>query len=84
MSYALFRQGQYAQTLEVLSHDMHRDSNLVTAYYTIGKLFLKEDKPFDARDAFRASIHIADSMSSIGRHPPDVAQQARDELFKIP
>ena len=84
LSYALFRQGQYAKTLEVLSQQMRGDSNLVVAYYNIGKLFLKEDKPFDARDAFRASIHIADSMSSIGRHPPDDAHQASEELSKIP
>jgi curved DNA-binding protein CbpA len=84
LSYALFRQGQYAQTLEVLSRQMHGDSNLVVAYYNIGELFLKEEKPFDARDAFRASIHIADSMSHAGRRPPDDARRARDELSRIP
>ncbi len=84
LSYALFRQGQYAQTLEVLSRQMHGDSNLVVAYYNIGELFLKEEKPFDARDAFRASIHIADSMFRTGRRPPDDARRARDELSRIP
>ena len=83
LSYALFKQGQYAQTLEVLSHQMHGDSNLVVAYYTIGELFLKEEKPFDARDAFRASIHIADSMSRAGRRPPDDARRAMHELDRI-
>ena len=84
LAYALFRQGQYAQTLGVLSRQMHGDSNLVNAYYNIGELFLKEDKPFDARDAFRASVHIADSMSHAGRRPPDDARRARDELERIP
>jgi curved DNA-binding protein CbpA len=84
LSYGLFQQGYYAQTIEVLSSQMRGDSNLVAAYYTIGKLFLKEDKPFDARDAFRASLHIADSMSRAGRPPPDDAHRAKDELSKIP
>ncbi len=84
LSYALFKQGQYAQTLGVLSREMHGDSNLVVAYYNIGELFLKEDKPFDARDAFRASVHIADSMTHAGRHAPDDARRARDELERIP
>jgi tetratricopeptide (TPR) repeat protein len=84
LAYALFRQGKYIETMETISHKMHTDSNLVAAYYNIGKLFLKEEKPFDARDAFRASLHIADSMSHMGRHPPDDARSAREELEKIP
>ncbi len=80
LSYAYFKRGRYAQTLEMLSHEMHGDSNLVVAYYNIGELFLREAKPFDARDAFLASIRVADSMSLQGRHPPDAAQRARNEL----
>jgi tetratricopeptide (TPR) repeat protein len=84
LSYAYFKEGRYAQTLQILSRQMHGDSNLVVAYYTIGELFLKEDKPFDARDAFLASVHIADSMSRAGRHPPDDARRAKAELARIP
>ncbi len=83
LAYTLFKQGQYAQTFEVLSREMRGDSNLVAAYYTIGELFLHADKPFDARDAFRAAIHVADSMARIGRQPPDDARRARNELEKI-
>jgi tetratricopeptide (TPR) repeat protein len=83
LSYALFKQGQYAQTLEVLSLEMRSDSNLVTAYYNIGELFLREDKPFDARDAFRASAHIADSMTNAGHHPPHDALLAKNELARL-
>ena len=84
LSYAYFREGMYAKTLETLSHQMHGDSNLVTAYYNIGELFLREEKPFDARDAFRASLHIADSMAKAGRTPPPDGRRAKDELDKIP
>jgi curved DNA-binding protein CbpA len=83
LAYALFWQGKYVETMEAISHKMHGDSNRVAAYYNIGKLFLKEEKPFDARDAFRASIHIADSMSRAGRRPPDDARRARNELDRI-
>ncbi|HET6400979.1 MAG TPA: DnaJ domain-containing protein [Candidatus Kapabacteria bacterium] len=84
LSYAYFKEGQYAKTLEVLSRQMHGDSNLVVAYYNLGELFQKEGKPLDARDAFRAATHIADSMTAIGRHPPEQALHARNELNKIP
>ena len=83
LAYALFKRGQYAQTLEVLSREMHGDSNLVVAYYNIGEMFLKEDKPFDARDAFRAATHIADSMTRTGRHSQDEARRARKELERL-
>ncbi|GEM_PF-2367024 len=83
LSYAYFKRGQYAKTLEVLSREMHGDSNLVTAYYNIGELFLREEKPFDARDAFRAATHIADSMTASGRRPPDDARRAKNELAKL-
>jgi tetratricopeptide (TPR) repeat protein len=84
LAYALFRQGKYVEAMETISSKMRGDSNRVAAYYKVGKLFLKEDKPFDARDAFRACVHIADSMSRSGRHPPDEARLARDELERIP
>ena len=83
LSYALFKRGQYARTLEVLSRQMHGDSNLVVAYYNIGELFLREDKPFDARDAFRASVHIADSMNHAGRKPPDDGRLAKNQLARL-
>ena len=84
LSYAYFKEGQYAKTLEVLSREMRGDSNLVVAYYNLGRLFQNEGKPLDARDAFRAATHIADSMTAIGRHPPEQALRARTELNKIP
>jgi len=83
LSYAYFKEGRYAQTLQILSRQMHGDSNLVVAYYNIGELFLKEDKPFDARDAFLASLHIADSMARAGRHPPDDARRAKATLARL-
>ncbi len=83
LSYAYFKEGQFAKTLEVLSREMHGDSNLVVAYYNLGQLFQREGKPFDARDAFRESVHIADSMTAIGKHPPEQAARARRMLSKI-
>ncbi len=84
LSMAYFKEGQFAKTLEVLSREMHGDSNLVVAYYNLGELFKNEGKPFDAQDAFRESTHIADSMISVGRHPPEQAGRAQAELNKIP
>jgi len=83
LSYALFKLGDIPQTLEVLSVEMRGDSNLVKAYYNIGELFLRQEKPFDARDAFRASVHIADSMTHTGQKPPDEARKAEAELAKL-
>ncbi len=83
LALALFRQGKYIETMETVSGKMRVDSNRVAAYYKIGKLFLNEDKPFDARDAFQASVHIADSMTHAGRRPPEDASRARDELSRI-
>ncbi len=45
LSYALFKQGQYAKTIEVLSSEMRGDSNRVAAYYNIGKLFCRRISP---------------------------------------
>lgn len=83
LSYSLFKLGEYVQTLEELSIKMHGDSNLVAAYYNIGELFLREDKPFDARDAFRAATHIADSMTHTGHKPPHDAMLAKNELSRL-
>ena len=84
LSYAYFKRGEFAKTLEVLSHEMHGDSNLVVAYYNLGQLFQKEGKPFDARDAFRAAVHISDSMAAAGRHPPEQGNRAKNELVRMP
>jgi tetratricopeptide (TPR) repeat protein len=84
LSYAYFKEGLYARTLQILSREMHGDSNLVVAYYNTGELFLREGKSFDARDAFIAATHIADSMTRTGRQPPEQARLARKELSKIP
>ena len=83
LSYAYFKRGKYAQTLEMLSRNMHGDSNLVTAYYNVGELFLREDKPFDARDAFVMSVRVADSMRHEGRTPPQDGERARMELHRL-
>jgi curved DNA-binding protein CbpA len=83
LSFAYFKGGRYAESLEVLSKQMHGDSNLVVAYYNIGELFLREDKPFDARDAFRAATQIGDSMRVTGRTPPDFARIAKNELARL-
>ncbi|MDP4198392.1 MAG: DnaJ domain-containing protein [Bacteroidota bacterium] len=83
LSFAYFRRGRYAESLEVLSKQMHGDSNLVVAYYNIGKMFLADEKPFDARDAFAEAVKIADTMRRSGRMPPDLARRARSELAKL-
>lgn len=83
VSFAYFRRGRYADALEVLYKQMHGDSNLVVAYYNIGKMFLAIEKPFDARDAFAEAVKIADTMRRAGRVPPDVASNARSELAKL-
>jgi tetratricopeptide (TPR) repeat protein len=83
LSYAYFKRGRYAESLEVLSKQMHGDSNLVVAYYNIGELFLREEKPFDARDAFLAAVKIGDSMRSTGRPIPDFARRAKYELTRL-
>lgn len=83
LAFAYFRRGRYAEALEVLSRQMHGDSNLVVAYYNIGQMFLADEKPFDARDAFAESVRIADSMRRVGRTPPDFERRARTELAKL-
>lgn len=67
LSLAYFKRGRYAESLELLSKEMHGDSNLVVAYYNIGELFLKEEKPFDARNAFQATLRVAEHMRLEGR-----------------
>jgi hypothetical protein len=67
LSFAYFKRGKYAQSLDVLSRQMHGDSNLVVAYYNIGELFLKEEKPFDARNAFQAAVQVGEQMQRAGR-----------------
>lgn len=83
LSFAYFKRGRYAQSLEVLSRRMTGDSNLVVAYYNIGQLFMHEDKPFDARSAFQAALKVADHMRSEGRTPPPFITNARSELARL-
>lgn len=87
LSYAYFKRGKYAQSLDVLSRQMHGDSNLVVAYYNIGQLFLKEEKPFDARNAFQAAVQIGERMQREGRGSANNAIEyvvrARSELAKL-
>jgi tetratricopeptide (TPR) repeat protein len=83
LAYAYFRRGKYAQTLEMLSRNMQGDSNLVVAYYNVGELFLREGKPFDARDAFLASVRVADTMRMTGRIPPEDGKRAKAELKRL-
>jgi tetratricopeptide (TPR) repeat protein len=87
LSYAYFKRGKYAQSLDVLSRQMHGDSNLVVAYYNIGELFLKEEKPFDARNAFQAAVLVGERMQREGRGSAGGAVEylvkARSELAKL-
>jgi tetratricopeptide (TPR) repeat protein len=83
LSFAFFHRGEYAEALEVLSRQMQGDSNLVVAYYNIGQLFLTDEKPFDARDAFTESVRIADSMRRQGRTPPMAERYARQQLARL-
>ena len=83
LSTAYFRRGRYADAVEVLSKQMHGDSNLVVAYYNLGRMFLAVEKPFDARDAFAEAVKIADTMRRAGRAPPVVARNAKSELAKL-
>lgn len=87
LSYAYFKRGKYAQSLDVLSRQMHGDSNLVVAYYNIGELFLKEEKPFDARNAFQAAVHVGEEMQRNGRGTAGGAMEyyvrAKAELAKL-
>ncbi len=83
LSFAYFERGRYAESLEVLSKQLHGDSNLVVAYYNLGQSFLREEKPFDAHDAFAAAVKIADSMRLEGKRPPEDASRARTALAKL-
>lgn len=87
LSYAYFKRGKYAQSLDVLSRQMHGDSNLVVAYYNIGELFLKEEKPFDARNAFQAAVRVGEEMQREGRGETngsiDYYIKAKSELAKL-
>jgi curved DNA-binding protein CbpA len=83
LSFAYFKRGRYAESLEVLSKQLRGDSNLVVAYYNIGQSFLHEEKPFDARDAFAAAVKIADTMRREGKRPPEDALRARNALAKL-
>ena len=83
LSFAYFKRGRYAQSLEVLTRQMKGDSNLVVAYYNIGELFMREEKPFDARSAFQAAIRIADEMRAEGKSPPSFVGNARKQLAHL-
>jgi tetratricopeptide (TPR) repeat protein len=87
LSLAYFKRGKYAQSLDVLSRQMHGDSNLIVAYYNIGELFLKEEKPFDARNAFQAALRVGEQMQREGRGSTngsmDYYIKAKSELAKL-
>jgi hypothetical protein len=65
---------------------MHGDSNLIVAYYNIGELFLKEEKPFDARNAFQAAVKVGERMQREGQganRSIDYYIKAKSELSKL-
>jgi tetratricopeptide (TPR) repeat protein len=83
LSIAYFKRGKYARSLEVLSRQMHGDSNLVVTYYNIGQLFMREEKPFDARNAFEEAVHLGKQMQQVGKPYPPSAQLAEERLASL-
>ncbi len=82
LSLTYFKRGKYAQSLQILAQQMHGDSNLVVAYYNIGELFLHEEKPFDALNAFEEVKNIADRMNRTG-HPTPYAAKAQEKIAEL-
>jgi tetratricopeptide (TPR) repeat protein len=80
LSLSYFKQGRYGKSLEVLSKQMHGDSNLVAAYYNVGELFLSEGKPFDARNSFQEVVRIGDTMHSRDEEAIVFVRKARERL----
>lgn len=80
LSLSYFKQGKYGKSLQVLSKQMHGDSNLVAAYYNVGELFLSEGKPFDARNSFQEVVRIGDTMRSRDEEALVFVRKARERL----
>lgn len=80
LSLAYFKLGKYAKSLQILSRQMHGDSNLVAAYYNIGELFLSEGKPFDARNSFQEVVRIGDTMTRRDEQSQIYVRKARERL----
>ena len=80
LSLAYFKQGRYGKSLQILSKQMHGDSNLVAAYYNVGELFLSEGKPFDARNSFQEVVRIGDTMRSRDEESLAFVRKARERL----
>ncbi len=82
LSLTYFKRGKYAEAIRTLENQMHADSNLVRAYYDLGELFIHEEKPFDAENAFQEVVVIADRMKRAGRSTP-YAVKAREKLDEL-
>lgn len=80
LSLSYFKQGRYGRSLQILSKQMHGDSNLVAAYYNVGELFLSEGKPFDARNSFQEVVRIGDTMHSSDEASLTFVRKARERL----
>jgi curved DNA-binding protein CbpA len=80
LSLSYFKQGKYGKSLQILSKQMHGDSNLVAAYYNVGELFLSEGKPFDARNSFQEVVRIGDTMTSRDEQSLVFVRKARERL----
>lgn len=83
LSFAYFKRGKYAESLDLLSRSIQGDSNLVVAYYNVGELFLKEEKPFDARNAFQAAVKVGEHMLVAQGHSSDYADRAKAQLARL-
>lgn len=62
LSFSYFKQGKYARSLQILSKQIHGDSNLVAAYYNVGEMFVAEGKPMDARNSFEEVLRVSARM----------------------
>ncbi len=80
LSLSYFKQGRYGKSLQILSKQMHGDSNLVAAYYNVGELFLSEGKPFDARNSFQEVVRIGDTMHTRDEEAVAFVRRARERL----
>jgi curved DNA-binding protein CbpA len=80
LSLTYFKQGKYAKSLQILSKQMHGDSNLVAAYYNIGELFMSEGKPFDARNSFQEVIRLGESMAHRDEQTVTYVRRAKEKL----
>lgn len=88
LSMAWFKIGRFDKAFDVLSKGAEGDSDRIAAYAEFGDMFIHMEKPLDARNAFEATIELADSVesaTSVSRSPrlDSIYRHAVRKLHKL-